>query len=459
VSWLRSTGLRLLLAIGLAFALWIFVSYTENPDRSIQFKDRPVIPEGLAPGLVIVDQNGLPDPALTTVTITLEADRETLAAPGISDVQAYVSLNDLGPADHIVPVGARVTLPGRQPDITAIVPSHLPIRIDQVISQTVPLTIEVDGTVPFSYEPRTPSMISQGESISETLVTGPRNQVEQVVLTRVTANIDRLTGNYDSPRQVEALGADGKVVAGVTVVPQSVRALVPIVSSVGIKRVPVVPRVVGEPASGYVVAGVAITPQFVRLTGSAGPLEQVQSVETQPVDVTGASGTISRTVRLQQLNGTSLLAGEPISATVQVQIAPISRSFQVTLPIPITVSDVGAGLLFSVNPQVVPVALTGSAERLAALDAAKLQGIVSARDLSAGTYMIAPQYDLPLGIKLVNESKVTLILRQIPTPTEAPTTTPSPQGTPELPPPTEAPTAVPTEASPNEPTSPTATGS
>jgi YbbR domain-containing protein len=452
--------LRLLLAIGLAFALWIFVSYTENPDRSIQFKARPVIPEGLAPGLVIVDQNGLPDSSLLTVTITLEADRETLAAPGISDIQAYVSLNGLGPADHIVPVGARVTLPGRQPDITAIVPSHVPIRIDQVISQTVPLTIEVDGTVPFSYEPRTPSTISQGEAITQTLVTGPRNQVERVVRTRVTANIDRLTANYDSPRQVEALGADGKLVAGVTVVPQTVRALVPIVSSVGIKRVPVVPRVVGEPASGYVVAGVTITPQFVRLTGSAGPLEQVQSIETQPVDVSGASGTISRTVPLQELNGTSLLAGESGSASVQVQIAPISRPFQVTLPVPISVSDVGAGLLFSVNPQVVQVTLTGSVDQLAGLDASKLQGTVSARDLSAGTYTVTPQYSVPPGIKLVNEPKVTLSLRQLPAPTEAPTATPGSQSTPPPPPPpTEAPTALPAEPpSPSAPVSPTATG-
>jgi len=456
VSWLRSTGLRLVLAIMLAFALWIFVSSIENPDRPIQFKDRPMVPEGLAPGLVIVDQNGLPDPALPTVTITLEADRETLAATSISDVQAYVSLSGLGPADHIVPVGARVTLPGRQPDITAIVPSHVPIRIDQVISQTVPLTIEVDGTVPFSYEPRTPSAIAQGESITETLVTGPRNQVEQVVQTRATANIDQLTANYDSPRQVEALGADGKLVAGVTVVPQSVRVLVPIVSSVGIKRVPVVPHVVGDPASGYVVAGVTITPQFVRLTGSAGPLEQVQSIETQPVDVAGASGTISRTVRLQDLNGTSLLAGEPVSATVQVQIVPISRPFQVTLPVAITVSDVGAGLLLSVNPQVVPVTLAGSAEQLAALDASKLQAIVIARDLNAGTYTVTPQYSVPPGIKLVDEPKVTLILRQIPAPTEAPTTT---QGPPPAPPPTEAPTAVPTEApTPSDAGSPTATG-
>ena len=35
---LRAQGLRLLLSIGLAFALWIFVSFTQNPDQRSAFE-------------------------------------------------------------------------------------------------------------------------------------------------------------------------------------------------------------------------------------------------------------------------------------------------------------------------------------------------------------------------------------------------------------------------------------
>ena len=34
MSWLRTTGLRLLLSIGLGFSLWVFVSFTQNPEGS-----------------------------------------------------------------------------------------------------------------------------------------------------------------------------------------------------------------------------------------------------------------------------------------------------------------------------------------------------------------------------------------------------------------------------------------
>ena len=48
MSWLRTTGLRLLLAIGLGFALWVFVSFTENPEQTSSFAEVPVEIEGIA---------------------------------------------------------------------------------------------------------------------------------------------------------------------------------------------------------------------------------------------------------------------------------------------------------------------------------------------------------------------------------------------------------------------------
>ena len=60
MTWLRTTGLRLLLSIGLGFALWVFVSFTQNPDQSTSFDSVPVDIEGLEPSLVVVDQQGLP---------------------------------------------------------------------------------------------------------------------------------------------------------------------------------------------------------------------------------------------------------------------------------------------------------------------------------------------------------------------------------------------------------------
>src|SRR5205085_7579248 len=117
--------------------------------------------------------------------------REALAA-GNNEVEAYVDLRGLGPADHIVPVNARVSLQGQQPDVVEITPAFLTIRIEQVVTHTVPLTVELAGSVPFSFEAGQAAITDQGRPVTQTLVTGPRSRVERVAFTRATADINGL---------------------------------------------------------------------------------------------------------------------------------------------------------------------------------------------------------------------------------------------------------------------------
>ena len=97
---LRAQGLRLLLSIGLAFALWIFVSFTQNPDQRSAFEGVPVDIEGLTPGLVVVDKEGLPKASQATVTITAEGDEATIQTVRQSDLRAFVDLSGLAAGEH-----------------------------------------------------------------------------------------------------------------------------------------------------------------------------------------------------------------------------------------------------------------------------------------------------------------------------------------------------------------------
>ncbi|HNP86513.1 MAG TPA: CdaR family protein, partial [Kouleothrix sp.] len=299
MSWLRSTGLRLALALGLAFALWVFVSYTQNPDRNTSYDSVPVDVVGRAPNLVLVDQDGLPRASLPSVDVTVEADTETLKNVQQSSIRALVDLSGLGPGEHQVLVDVETTRSDLKRLTFSTSPSFLPIRLEQEITRTVPLTVELNGTVPFSFEAGTARLSSHNQAITSVQIRGPQSRVERVAIALVTADIDRLTANYISPRPVLVLTSNRQPVTGVTVEPATIDVLVPIVSSAGIKRVPVVPQLVGQPASGYIVTSISVEPQFVRLTGSSGPLELVQSITTEGVDITGASQNVQRTAAIR----------------------------------------------------------------------------------------------------------------------------------------------------------------
>jgi hypothetical protein len=125
-----------------------------------------------------------------------------------------------------------------------------------------------------------------------------------------------------------------------------------------------------------------------------------------------------------------------------VRIEPIARPFQVKLPVPVQLVDVGAGLLSSANPLIVEVTLAGTAAQLGALDSASLVGTVSARGLGPGIYSLAATFALPRGVQLVGEPpKVTVALRLPASPTPQPTPTETATEQPIAAPPTETPPA------------------
>jgi YbbR domain-containing protein len=434
VTSLRAQGLRLLLSIGLAFALWIFVSFSQNPDQRSAFEGVPVDVEGLAPGLLVVDKEGLPKANRPTVIISAEGEEAMIQTVGQRDLRAFVDLSGLPAGEHSnVPVIVERNRAGLARLTLTSNPAFLSFRLEQEITRTVPLTVEVTGNVPFSFAKGQPRLTQDGRAVDNVLIRGPQSRVDRVSLARVVADIDRLTGNYISSRPVQILSQDGEEVAGVTAEPDSIDVLVPIASSAGIKRVPVVPRLVGVPASGQIVSTVSVDPQFVQLTGGSDALDGIESIETFDVDITGATRAISRTVAMRVPANTSLASGEPAAATVMVQIRPIDRPFQITLPVPIQLTDTQDGLLVALSENSIQIKLEGNASALGAFDPASLRGTVSVGTLGEGTYAITPSFQLPDGVRLAEPPpKVTVTLRRPPTPqptaipnTETPVATPT----------------------------------
>lgn len=417
---LNTSALRFLLALILAFTLWVFVSYTQNPDRSIEYENVPVDIQGLAPGLIVIDKEGLPRAQRPEVDLTVVADEETVKNVRISDLRPFIDLTGRGPGEHNVPVNVVTTRSLRLR--TTVEPEYLVIRLDQEITQTVTLTVETTGIVPFGFEARAPQVTSRGQPLTAATVRGPQGRVTRVAAVRARVDIDRLTANYNSPRTLEPVDANGQSVAGVTVEPAVADVLVPIVPSVGLKRVPVVPSITGFPASGYLIASVEVSPLLVTLTGSSGPLDDAENVPTADVDVTGATQTFTRSVALIAPRGTQLRFGEPTEAIVTVRIAPINRPFQVTIPASVQVIGITDGLLASLSPNVVSVTVAGAAAQLEALSSTQLLGIVNVRGLGPGTYELEPAFTLPEGVTLAAPPPRVFVTLRLP-PTAAPTPT------------------------------------
>ena len=69
----REHLLRLLLSLALALVVWVYVTISSNPETQFSFESVPVEVQGLAAGLVLTDEQGMPNPARTRVTIVISA--------------------------------------------------------------------------------------------------------------------------------------------------------------------------------------------------------------------------------------------------------------------------------------------------------------------------------------------------------------------------------------------------
>jgi YbbR domain-containing protein len=447
---ISTTLLRVALALGLSFALWTFVSFSQNPEELVRFDDMALQVVGLNPELVLVDTNGLPNPTLPSIDITVRTDRAQRNDLRPVDLRPVLDLTNLEAGDHLVPVNVQPTrnISFSVPS-SGVEPAAVPIRLEQLISRTVPITLEITGNLPFSFERGEPTIRQSdtGDLIAQVELTGPQSRVERVVAARAVANVEQLRVSYDAPVQLTPIDERDDPVEGVRVIPAAVRVLIPINSVVGLRLVPIAPVIVGNPAAGYAVAAVDVDPPLITLTGSSGPLNAVSSLSTTLIDLSGASSTLETTVPIIFPSGTSAQAGQPTQARVTIRLDPVDRPFQIQLPAQVNVLGANNGLLISANPSVVSVDLAGPVSALNALAQQTVRADVDVTGLGPGTYTLTATLDLPANVSLVGDPPgIVVTIRPPPAPPTTvvePTPTEEPSGEPQ---PTTIPTIEPTVA-------------
>ncbi|MBZ5587188.1 MAG: hypothetical protein LAO05_01365 [Acidobacteriia bacterium] len=89
----------------------------------------------------------------------------------------------------------------------------------------------------------------------------------------------------------------------------------------GRRRVPVKPRVSGEPAAGMVIGAIATEPMTVMVSGPRLQLERLQAVPTDPVSVDGADAAVDALVAVRAPQPLMRIV-EPLAVHVIVQITP-----------------------------------------------------------------------------------------------------------------------------------------
>ncbi|GER79558.1 MAG: CdaR family protein [Anaerolineales bacterium] len=411
IRWLRQNLQTSLWALLLAIAVWIAAVTAADPDEQrVYAHPVPIEIVGQDSGLVTV--GNLP----TQVEVTLRAPRSVWTRLDSQEkpIRAVVDLSGMSEGDHMARVQVQVTeQPAR---IVAVTPSNFTVRLEPLVSRSLPIQLTLNGQPAIGYQAGTPVL-----DPTEALVSGAKSLIDEVDRARVTVN---LSGTRESVKQkldVQIYNASNQPLTKLSVNPPSVLVNIPVAQQGGYRDVAVKVIVQGQVANGYLLTKLSVFPPIVTVYSTDPKLvnELPGVVETQPLELRGASDDISTRLALELPSGVSVVGEQ--SVQVQVGIEPIISNLTLS-NIKVEVVGLGDGLTALVSPIEVDIILSGPAPLLDSLLLQDIRVTIDVTDLGAGVYQLTPKVeilvaDITVETVLPNTVEATLSPGVTPTPT------------------------------------------
>jgi YbbR domain-containing protein len=387
---LKSLGgniFSLLLAIILAIAVWMNAVSTEDPDETrILSAPLPVEVIGLKEGLVAQGYESV------TVQVTFRAPHSVWDQLVPENIHAELDLTGKSEGKYSVPIRIRTKVSPVL--VESVEPAKVDILIDRLASRSMAVHVQLAGNLAPGFQAGTP--VVSPESVA---VSGPESVVDRIAQIVATVDVAGARSAMDQSVELIPLDTEGTVVAGVTIDPASVSISVPVQQLGGYRDLVVKVPLLGSVKSGYRLTGLTINPQVVTLYSDNPDVIRALPgyVETQPLDISGASTDITKSLSLVLPIGVQVV-GDPL-IVVQVSISAIEDS--ITISRPIRFQGLEPGLSVTLSPAFVDVILSGPAPVIWSLKPADIDVFLDLAGKGAGTYKLTPEVNMPAGLKLV----------------------------------------------------------
>src|SRR5579864_1607504 len=414
---------RAFFAIGLSVLLYFVALSETNPfdQRDVGFSV-PVQVVNVPPGLVVTT-------AQQNVRLAVTAPQNVFGRLRPENFTAQVDATGATAGDSQLAITATST----DPEVRGVStdPATLLIHLEEVRDQVIPVRVNLQGQVAQGYTVGTTTVDPQRITVS-----GAASLVGRASEAVVDVNVDHVTVSVNgafTPRIVDDRGNDLRDL-NLRASPQSVTVQVPISQQTLYKEVGIRPNIQGQPAPGYALQPAEVNPPTTTLVGDSASLEAVSLVDTAPVDITGISSTVVRTVALAPPQRTLLLQdGETVSVTLRVTPLQVNQ----TVRVPPSVINLSGNVQLGRPLDLVAVTIAGPAPALQnlTLNPGDFKVVVDASCKGPGRYALdvkVQQVPAGLTVQDFTPKQVQVDLSQAPpTPTPVP---PAPSPTPASPP-------------------------
>lgn len=379
-----------LLSVVAAFILWSYFMGSQNPTRTLEYKDISVQLTGVdqlynnynlkiiegADATVDVKVSGSTNrlATLTASQIKVQADvSESITAPGTYQLPYTVILPESG-----------MTCENRSPD-------SITVTVDEMETKKVPVSVKLSNEAGKNYIFGDPQLSAKTVKVS-----GPATIVDEIATAVIDVDTNglkrTLTDNY-SYKLVNSKGTQ----VDTTNISREVSSVTVTLPVKEVKSVPLAVTVSPEEdASGI---STSISPKSVKIIGDPETVDTIDSIALGAINATTADNGDTHEFDIEAPTGVSLYDGQPTSATVTVSVAKdTTREYTIT-DITLNDEDKDNDATVTLNTQSLDVTLTGPEKLLDEIRAEDIQAVaeLSSKELSDGEHTIGVTVSSPDG--------------------------------------------------------------
>jgi len=381
IRWLGSNLTSLILSLLLALVIWISAVTSADPNVEAELSV-PLEVRQQSSDIAIVD--AVPE-TVDLKVLAPESIIQSLAED--NPLVAYINLTDITAGTYRFTV--QIHIPDQLKPISVLEqnPEKLELKVSNLISKLLPVSIQVDGEPAIGYQ--TSGLSWEGSSVT---VTGQDSKVQQVSSVVGMLNITDATGTISRSVLLEAKNTAGEIVDGVTIVPNSILVNQSISLQGGYRNLAVNVTTQGVVEPGYRFTSITPAPPTVMVFSEDPQLVEGLPgyVNTKPLNLNGVDGYLETILELDLPVGVTVV-GDP-TVLVQVNVTALETSMVITREV--EVIGLLPGLAAEVSPDQISVRVSGPVPILENLTLRDIRVVVDLTSLGIGTHTLTPTVEI-----------------------------------------------------------------
>lgn len=346
-KWLLKNIEIKIFSLFLAIILWVYVASGQNPIVE-NYIDVSLTVKNLEENLAIKE---IPD----NISIGVKGPRDVLSNLSSNQIAGIIDLINITEAGNYK-LQIETEVPQRV-KVTRIIPSEIKVEIDRILTEVMEVNYSLIGTPKKGYSLSGAPIFNQ-DSIKVTGAQSKLDLVKQILCPIDISNIeeDRLVNV-----KLEVHDINDTEVEGLTIEPEIIEVAISVTEGYPQKYLEVKPRIVGKPASGYYISQISVNPDMINIYGNYSKINDLQYLETIPIDVNGITKTLSVKVSPALSEGIYLVEGETALTEVNIQIK--ENIIQKTIiDVPIMIKNASPFISFNLEPQFTDVTIEGKSD-------------------------------------------------------------------------------------------------